>query len=333
MTVHYFKVDVRNVTEMYYDVILSAIKKNGIEIKEHARCSYIQGLDIPKSDYILVTSVQYFLKLYVWGHRNFIYWFQGITPEECLMSTGSKFNYHLFSFIEKLALKTTKYKIGVSKYLFEHYEKKYRFKFKPDELFVMPCFNSVINKESFYYPQKYEKNIFCYAGGMQAWQGFEDIVKIFKKMEKEDKQSFLKVLSKDKEGAKAVLEKYGITRYSLNCVPQEEMDNELAECKFGFIIREDNIINNVATPTKLGTYIGNGVIPIFTPAVKAFVDLCKQYNYLCCVDYHNPMEALRPYLECRISPNEISQAYQKLYSEYYDKEMYIDKMSKFLTLI
>ena len=333
MKVFYFKEDIRNVTELYYTIMLSALSNVGVELCELKKSASLSVLKIPRSQYVLATTLKAFIILYVLGYRNIIYWFQGITPEEDYMTYHSILRKMLFTWAEKRAVKYSKYRIGVSTYLFEHYEKKYGIAISKDSVFIMPCFNaSSINKQNFYNLEKYKNNIFCYAGGMQAWQGFDKIVEIYKHVEERFPNVFFKVLSKDIEAAKRIIERYGIKNYSIYNVPQDKMDEELSSCKFGFIVREDNIINNVATPTKLGTYVGNGVIPIFTPAIRSFYDMSKKYKYLCCInDNDGSFKEIEALMEDEISPDTLYDEYKEIFDNYYNKEKYIQELSKYLS--
>ena len=332
MKVYYFIEDIRNVTELYYNIMLDALSRVGVELCGLKKSASLSVLRIPKSQYILATSLKSFIILYLLGYRKFIYWFQGITPEEDYMVHHVAWRRALFTWAEKRALKYSKYRIGVSKYLFEHYENKYGIEIDKDTVFIMPCFNSNLNKKSFYSSDKYKNNIFCYAGGMQVWQGFDKIIEIYKQVEKVCPNVFLKVLSKDVETATKIIQKFNINNYSINNVSQNEMDNELSTCKFGFIVREDNIINNVATPTKLGTYVGNGVIPIFTPAIKSFYDMSKKYNHLCCItDTDNAYKDISIFMDENISPDTIYKEYEEIFDCYYNKEYYVSELSKYLT--
>lgn len=333
MTVYYFKEDCRNVTEYYYNVILDALKKRGVDCKVLDKCDFQTARLISKSDYVLVTTLKSFIILYLSGKKNFIYWYQGITPEEVYLMSGQKWKYYVNSFIEKLSLKTIKYKIGVSKYLFEHFEEKYKVKIDWNTVFIMPCFNSELNENSFKTQGKYEKNIFCYAGGTQAWQGFDEILRIYAEIEKKRDDVFLKIYSKDIAAAKLMIEAAKLKHYSVDCVPQSEMDKALSDCKFGFIIREDNIINNVATPTKLGTYMANGVIPIFSSTVHSFRDLSDDYKYLCCVE-NGPEVAdqITAFMENTFDAQDIYKEFERLFTDYYNKERYVSKLKSFLSI-
>jgi hypothetical protein len=197
----------------------------------------------------------------------------------------------------------------------------------------MPCFNSGFNKQSFLTPRKYEANVFCYAGGMQPWQGFDKIVRLYKDIEKKRDDVFLKVYSKEIDIAKTIIEEASLKRYSIDCVPQEKMDEVLSNCKFGFIIREDTIINNVATPTKLATYIGNGVIPIFTSSIKSFRELSENYDYLCCIeDEKDSKGKIISLIEKVLDPEEIAAEYTKIFDSYYNREKYIEGLRHYLFL-
>lgn len=332
MTVFYFKADFRNVTEYYYNVILSALHKRGLNCIMLEKCDLKTALSIPKEDYVLATTLKSFLLLYLVGRRNFIYWYQGITPEEVFLMSGQKWKYYVNSYIEKLSLKIVKYKIGVSKYLFEHFENKYKMKIDGKTVFIMPCFNSEINEESFKTPGKYEKNIFCYAGGTQVWQGFDKILQIYAEIEKKREDVFLKVYSKDIESAKRMIDIAKLKHYSVDCVPQSKMNQALADCKFGFIIRDDNIINNVATPTKLGTYLANGVIPIFSSTIHSFSDLAHDYKYLCCVNNDDVVERIDEMLNQEINRKKVEEEYKEIFSTYYNPETYIAKLESFFSL-
>ena len=330
MTVYYFKEDVRNVTEYYYKVILDALKDNGNTIRgiethkdKAVRC-------IPKDSYILVTSLFSFIRLYIKGFRNYIYWFQGISPEEDYLIRKSRLRELVLSKIEKLALSKVKYKIGVSKYLFEHYNSKYKLDIKINDCFIMPCFNSDYYKGNFFIPNKYDNNVFCYAGGLQPWQGFESILKTYSDIESKYKNTFLKVFSKDLEGAKKLIEKYNISNYSVDCVKQEDMNKALAQCKYGFIIRDNDIINQVATPTKLVTYIGNGVIPIFTSTIRFYADLAKEYEHLYCYDETNKEVIIDMALSVKINPILLEEEYRNIINKYFDAEVYRKKLSEYL---
>ena len=331
MKVLYFKEDLNGVTEYYYNIILAALSKLGYESERLEACTFKVAKDIPNKVLILATSLKAFFILYLTGHRNLIYWYQGVAPEENYVLLKKKWRYWLYSFLEKKSLKTVKYKIGVSKYLFEHYERKYNIKLNWDEIFIMPCFNSEFKEASFLIPNKYDNNVFCYAGSTRAWQGLDNILSLYAEIEKKRGEVFLKIYSRDIDEVKRLAREAGIKNYSVDCVPQEKIDEALSGCKFGFVIREDNVINNVATPTKLGTYLANGIIPIYSSAIHAYRDLADDYKYLCCVNNDNTaIDRIMSYMDKTISPEDINKEYHKLFDGYFNKGSYIKGLVEFL---
>ena len=330
--VYYFREDLRNVTEYYYNIILSALRSNSCMVIE---TNWISFKEIPrsKSVYVLVTRDRDLLKLFLSGFRNFIFWFQGIGPEERFMMNGytNKLKYYFNSMIECLALRKSKYKIVVSKYQKEHYVKKYHLNEKKHVFFIMPCYNSEIHKNSFFVEKKYEQNIFCYAGGMQIWQGFDLMLSFYKEIEKMNDNVCLRIYSKDVEQSKAAIKKYKIKNWSVECLSPKDLDVALSHCKFGFILREDNVVNNVATPTKLATYVGNGVIPIYTAALSSYRDLALTHKYLCCVNNVKDINPVLKYLNTKINGEDVYKDFSDLYDGYFNTEKYVQALSSYFT--
>lgn len=327
--IYYFKKDVRVVTGYYYDIILDGLKLNGHEVKELATHSAPEVKKLPKDTYFLITSFDTFVYLYFKGFRNFIYWYQGIVAEEDYLRTKSKFRRLAFSIVEKFSLKKVKYPICVSKYQVQFYEQKYHLSL--DNCFVMPCFNGGFNKDNFYIENKYKKNVFCYAGGIQAYQGFNLILETYKEIENNYPDTFLKIYTFDLEKAKNILNQYKIKNYSVERVSQEEVDGVLAKCKFGFLIRDNNIINQVATPTKLANYLGNGVIPVFTNTIKAYADIAKDYEHLYCFGQNDKTIVIEKALNCEIEPSELEKEYRDVMDKYFNPHSYADKLAQYFT--
>ena len=50
----------------------------------------------------------------------------------------------------------------------------------------------------------------------------------------------------------------------------DELQDELNQYKYGFILRDNHIVNRVATPTKMNSYLSNYLIPIFSNTVDDF---------------------------------------------------------------
>lgn len=326
-SIYYFKKDVRVVTGYYYGIIIEGLKQNGFSVYELDSHNSPKVKTLNKEVYFLITSFDTFVYLYFRGFRNFIYWYQGIVPEEDYLRTKSKFRHFVFSIVEKFSLKKIKYPICVSKYQVQFYEEKYHLNLK--RAFVMPCFNGDFNSEHFYISDKYKKNVFCYAGGIQGYQGFNLILETYKEIEDKYKNTFLKIYSFDLEKAKSIINQYNIKNYSVEKVPQSEVDTVLSKCKFGFLIRDNNVINQVATPTKLANYLGNGVIPIFTDTIKAYADIADECEHLYCFSTDNKQDVIERALTAIINPSELEKEYKKVMDNYFNPIKYANKLAQY----
>lgn len=326
--IFYFKEDVRIVTGYYYGIILDALKSKGYNNSEIDGYKNPVVTKLPKDSWFLITSLKSFFYLYIRGYRNFVYWFQGIIPEEDYWRTKSRLRRFCFASLERLAWKKIPYKICVSKYQVEHYNRKYG-KVSAASYYVMPCFNAEFHKENFYIPGKYEKNIFCYAGGVQTYQGFDAILKTYKYIESHYKNTILRIYTFDQEKARKLIEAEGIKNYSLDCVSQEQVSKVLSECKFGFLIRDNNIVNQVATPTKLCDYLGNGVIPIITNTVRAYADIAQHYEHLYCFGESNKEQVIDAALTNEVNAADLEIEFKNIMDEYFNPEKFREELCKF----
>ena len=240
------------VTDFYLETVASALEKAGFatttvsaeSVKEcvaaHAR----------SEDWFLSSNAMETCRLYLQGARNVILWCQGIIPEESYLRNGSKGKSTILSLIEKSALKKAAFCLFVSDDMRRHYETKYGLSFE-GRCFVMPCFNSMFEQGSFFAEGKYDSPTFAYVGSMAAWQCFEETVALYKELESRLPGAFLKVLTFNQAGAREILRAKGVERYEVGCVPPEKVAGELAKVAYGFVIREDDPVNRVATPTKV----------------------------------------------------------------------------------
>jgi hypothetical protein len=76
--------------------------------------------------------------------------------------------------------------------------------------------------------------------------------------------------------------KYGLfpdgVSLSVKSASSSEVHTVYRKSKYGIILREDNLVNRVACPTKMVEYISYGLLPILdTPHIGDFADLGLQY--------------------------------------------------------
>lgn len=319
------------VTDFYLETVASALEKAGFatttvsaeSVKEcvaaHAR----------SEDWFLSSNAMETCRLYLQGARNVILWCQGIIPEESYLRNGSKGKSAILSLIEKSALKKAAFCLFVSDDMRRHYETKYGLSFE-GRCFVMPCFNSMFEHGSFFAEGKYDSPTFAYVGSMAAWQCFEETVDLYKELESRLPGAFLKVLTFNQAGAREILRAKGVERYEVGCVPPEKVAGELAKVAYGFVIREDDPVNRVATPTKLSSYMAAGVIPVFSDCIGSFSGLARGLKYAIPVGRSVDVDAVARRCAEPVRREEVLREYRRVFDTYYSREYYVQGLAPLL---
>lgn len=320
----------QTVTSDYVSLIEKCLNAN------HAETEHITSIaknPENKEKGIVVVLVVDAIKAKFAGYKKVILWVQGAAAAESFMRRKSRLRYAVLSAAEFLGLKCADLVLFVSNTMQEYYEN--RFKFKIKNSYIMPCFNNEIDEKFFVTPQKYENNVFVYAGSLAPWQCFEPTVKLYKEIENRVENASFRVLVKDHETAKTILDKYGVKNYSLGFVPQSEIGKEMAKAKFGFCIREDSIVNRVATPTKLSTYIAHGVMPVYTDYLVDFKRQSQGCPYCFCVDYNDPVAAETIADACKsvTTPEDVIDSYTKYFGNYFSKKHHEKELSEAIKVL
>lgn len=258
-----------------------------------------------------------------------IFWAQGITPEESYMKHKSKVKEWILSYFEKKALKNADFVLFVSDYMKEHYERKYHLSFDQQSFYTMPCFNAVIRKESFTSKNKYNNNVFTYIGSMSPWQGFADVIVCYKKIVNVVDNATLEVYTREQDFATNLLEEAGISNYSVGYVDNSKIHEVLEKAKFGFILRADNEVNRVATPTKISTYMAHGVIPIYSTSLRSFSEEARKMKYA--VSDQALPECLRTFVDTPPEPDEVYAEYSHVFNTYFNREFHIRNLREMLS--
>lgn len=262
------------------------------------------------------------------GYGSIVRWVQGAGEAESFMRHHSKLRFLVLSALNWYAFKKSDYILFVSETLKRYYEKRFHMNF--EDYYIMPCFNEEIDRTAFLMPDKYTDNTFIYAGSLDAWQCFEPTVALYAEVEKRVDNCSFRVLAANREKVEEILKKYGVKRYSIGFVPKEQVAAEMAKAKFGFCLREDDIVNRVATPTKLSNYIANGVIPVCSEYVEDFHQIAKNCEYCLCAnpgDLGEPVQRLVKLCNENISPEKIYQEYNNAFGNYYSREYHIKRLS------
>ncbi|NOI95785.1 hypothetical protein [Vibrio sp. T3Y01] len=185
-----------------------------------------------------------------------IYDFRGLISEESFLKNRSFIRRFILRFLEKFAYKSADDVWTVSNNLKEYLGSRYGKR----NVKVFPC---KINKDWVVKRQFKDTNSinFIYVGSMSEWQCFEKVCSEYKRLM--NSNTTLTVLTKDLSKANQILSKYGLSALIKSCDRDEVLDY-LDRAHFGFVLRDNNLVNSTASPIKVVEYASRGVFPIMT---------------------------------------------------------------------
>lgn len=316
---------VNEATIFYINIIRSALEKLNYEVIQSKN-----PIHLFKYSNIFVMSAKWFLVAKAANPKaKVITWFQGLGSEEVMMNGGSKSDKLLWVFAEYCALKSSWLNIYVSKSMRKHFSDKYNM--KNESFFIMPCFNKELVKESFDYLKKYNNPTFVYAGSLDEWQCIDQTLELYSKIEMSIPNASLTILTKDIDYAVNLLKNYNISNAHIRFVPLEELNDELKLFKYGFLIRKNHIVNNISTPTKMSSYLANGVIPIYSNVIEDFNENLSSKNFIS-LDYADSISSWSEHvINFEKSFDENNNIFKQdvfdLFSDYYSRVKYIELLS------
>lgn len=260
-------------------------------------------------------------------------WFQGIGPEEFAMVNGngikSFLGSRILTYFEKKALTQSLLSIFVSDSMVAHFETKY--KTRAANKIIIPCYNKNIDSAFFMNKSRYQKLSFVYAGGLAAWQCIDETLLIFKEVQKLNPEAELTLLTGERNKAEELIQKYGIDNVFIDYAPLEKLQDKLSNYKYGFLVRQNNVVNNVATPTKMNSYLACGLIPVYTNVIDDFeknIDLGSFGLKFSAQEAPDHVAAkIISHHAFEIDAKNLFRAYQILFDKYYNDEFYIRELS------
>lgn len=320
--------DQNDATSFYLDII-----KEAIELSNN-NAVYITSLsDIKKGDDVIGITPKAFWNIIKQKKANLIiHWFQGVTPEEVdfyemswMKKALSKIRY---SILERIILKNSDLNFFVSNTMLLHYKKKYGYTKRNN--YVMPCFNQPLLEKAFY-DEKYSRPSFVYTGNLAKWQCFEPMVALFKQIKDHLPEASLTIYTMESDKAQTILDKYRIEA-AIKYVPYQQLAEEIKKYKYGFILREDNVVNNVATPTKMNSYLASGIIPIYTDVVGAYKENLSGLKYAVPIDINNKgVEKLYELEKQSIQSIDVLNEYKLVFDTYYNRDQYVAEIAEVIS--
>lgn len=310
------------VTRDYLEIVADALSKLDYEPE------WVESLDSVKKHELVVflLGIDAF-RCYLKGYKNFILWQQGATGAESFMRHGSMLRKRILDHIDIFCMKKAKLIFYVSDYLRYYYEEKAGRSFEKKS-YVMPCFNEQLDR-SMLDRKDFTKKVFTYTGSLSPWQCFEETVDVYAAIEKVIPDAFFKVLTFSVDEAKAIIERKGIKNYSVKRVPKEEVKGELEDATFGFVLRRDNEVNRVATPTKISSYLSAGVLPIYSRCLDDFDLRARGRSFAFPMDIGDDSAPLVDFVNKRIDAEHVKEEIIELFDGYYSAKSHSENIAAF----
>jgi hypothetical protein len=187
----------------------------------------------------------------------------GIVPEENLYA-NNRVRHFIYSVVERKAIRSCSVLIHVTNAMRQHFASKYKIDLDERSI-VLPIFDSADIGKAKDIPNR-PWNV-VYAGGMQAWQNIDLMVSaVLEIMIGKRSDDFHFYFFFPEVQVRLFIDKYpellARKNVKVSSLGKPEMRGFMSRCQFGFLLRDDILINRVACPTKLVEYLECGVVPI-----------------------------------------------------------------------
>lgn len=230
-----------------------------ISIKEISNSNiYIRGVDI---------FLKYFITLKL-NKNKLIYDFRALAFVESYLRNSSYLRSICLFFLEMTTYYLADEICCVSNVL-KNKLKKYFILHR--RIFVFPCLIIGANQRNNKLVNNLDSTIkFVYLGSLSPWQKFDKTIDLFKLLSQKINCK-LTVISNDNLEVQTVLKKKDVTAKILSLTHSEVL-TELKNHHFGFLIRDNNLLNNISSPIKYLEYISSGVIPVVTQGIGDYTE-------------------------------------------------------------
>lgn len=236
--------------------------------------------EIKKPEYIYTITHHYFVMAKLrFPFAKTICWFQGIWYEEARLNRP-RWKWPICKIEERFTVHNADYILFVSEQMREYYTQF--FGYKGNNYTIMPCYN--LHRSNSFGVEQYQKPTFAYAGGLSPWQSVDVLLDVYAFVEKSIPGAFLTLYCKSSPALQNMIDERGIKNYRILYVPLDSLQDEMHKHKYGFILREKNWVNLVATPTKMNSYLASYMIPIFSDGVNDFVRNINLGEYTLCAN-------------------------------------------------
>jgi len=204
----------------------------------------------------------------------------GVSPEEEAMSGARPNRVKAVERLEREALSTADLSVFVSSRMADHYAAKYDL--PAYRYLVLPCcvepalFSGGPLPEGLDLPEG--RTVLGYAGTLAAWQCGEEMLSLFSRLHRRDQTLFFLLLAPAREHetalAAAAAAKIPEDALLMAEVPHDQVPACLQRVHVGMLLRRDDPVNRVSSPTKFAEYLAAGVPVLMTDVIGDYSADC-----------------------------------------------------------
>ena len=214
-------------------------------------------------------------------HVAFSIDWHGVVPEEARMGGASQQRIAFLEFLEQALLSESDLNIFVSSAMRDHYKRKYRL--MNLRLITVPC---CVSDDRFTSQKNMEltdnRLIFLYTGSLAHWQCGMEMIKLFSLLHQFDDRCYLMLLIPKPDQGKVIewAVKFGLTdkAYYVAEVNHQDVPKHLYRGHLGLLLRRNDPVNEVSSPTKFGEYLAAGLPVLMTDCIGDFSRLAIAKN-------------------------------------------------------
>ena len=222
---------------------------------------------------------------------------RGLAYEESVMSHGDKWVYKRNREIKLKAMKYAKCHCDAYNFVTNtmriYMQDKYNFDLKVPSTIIPTLYKAeAIDFNKLQEVRKREKwkesdYVITYVGSTAAWQSTTQLVDIINKASCLRNNVRFMVLTNGKINELDVLKDKLKDRLLIKSVQHDEMKYYLAMSNIGIVIRDNNVVNRVAAPTKIAEYLTNGLKILYSGKIGIITDLEPLLEKGTLIEYKN----------------------------------------------
>lgn len=217
---------------------------------------------------------------------NFVFDVHGVDIEERLadgrISENSQ-THKLLKSMQDLASNRCNYAFSVTRALAEY------LKIPDEKCRIVPCVSSLTlpvgdieqtRRETRHKLSLENKQVLLYLGGASAWQQPRFIVECFDILRKINPSAVLLLITGDTAYFSELATEFEIPSDAIRILslPHEQVSTFACAADAGLLLRQDTIVNRVASPTKFAEYLAVGVPVVITDVLSDFSKIVEKHN-------------------------------------------------------